>query len=171
MIEAAPNQYERAFEAWLKEHRIDYVAMDEGRRASSEEGQLKTFDFLLYLNDRRIIIAEVKGRVFKGTSLAGLKRMECWVTAEDIDGLSEWQRIFGENHRGVLFFAYRLEKVDVDCDGRAVFEFEGDRYVFLAVTLDDYAAGMKRRSPSWQTVTLGAATFRKLAVSAEELLV
>jgi hypothetical protein len=170
MIEAAPNQYERAFEAWLKEHRIDYVAMDEGRRASSGDGQIKTFDFLLYLANRRIIIAEVKGRVFKGTSLAGLKGMECWVTAEDIDGLGEWQRIFGENHKGVLFFAYRIEKVDVDYDGRVVFEFDGDRYVFLAVTLDDYVKGMKRRSPSWQTVTLGAETFRKVAAAAEDLL-
>jgi len=170
MDNSTPNHYERAFEGWLAGHGIDYVAMDESKRAVSGETQVKTFDFLLYLRDGRIIIAEVKGRSFKGTSLENMTGLECWVTAEDIEGLTTWQRVFSEDHKGIFFFAYRMENVDVDYDGREVFEFEGGRYFFMAITLDDYVTYMKQRSPKWQTVTLSADKFRELAVPAEKLL-
>jgi hypothetical protein len=146
--------------------------------------KIKSFDFLLYPRNQQrrhqtvfpksdspqVIIAEVKGRSFKGTTFAKLAGLECWVTAEDIDGLSRWQEVFGPGHNAIFVFAYKVENIDVDFDGRAVYDFDNNRYVFFAIKLDDYRKFMKRRSPKWQTVTLPADMFRKCAMQIDELL-
>jgi len=166
-----PNHYELAFENWLIENRIKYVAADEHKRTVFGHSQLKSFDFLLYPGKGQAIIAEVKGRKFRGASLAKLAGFECWVTAEDVDGLARWRQVFGDGHRAVFVFAYEIENIDVDFDGREVFDFDGKRYLFLCVTLDNYRRFMKHRSTKWRTVTLPAARFRECAVHISECLV
>ena len=170
MKELSPNHYERAFENWLIDNRIEYVAIDERKRATLGQSDIKSFDFLLYLPDGRIIIAEVKGRTFKGTSLAKLASMECWVTAEDVEGLAKWQQISGQGHRAIFVFAYKIENIDVDFDGRDVLDFDGNRYLFFCIKLDDYRRFMVRRSPKWQTVTLPADKFRQCAIQLADFL-
>jgi hypothetical protein len=170
MKDSYPNHYERAFENWLIDNHIRYVAFDEHKRVTLGQTDIKSFDFLLYLSDGRIIIAEVKGRTFKGTSLANLAHLECWVTTEDVDGLAKWQEVFGAGHEAVFVFVYKMENIDVDFDGREVFDFDANRYLFLGVKLDDYLRFMKRRSPKWQTVTLPADKFRQCAIPLAELL-
>jgi len=170
MKDFAPNHYERAFENWLRDNHIQYIALDEHKRATFARSKIKTFDFLLYPPSGQIIITEVKGRKFKGTSLAKLTGLECWVTTEDIDGLTKWQQVFGPGHQAVFIFAYKAENIDVDFDGREVFHFSRNRYVFFCVKLADYCKFMKRRSPKWQTVTLHADKFRKCAVQMQILL-
>jgi len=174
MKDAPVNIYERAFENWLRDHRIRYIPIDERKRAAFERAKIKSFDFLVYpanpAEPAGAIIGEVRGRKFKGTSFTKLTGFECWVTADDIDGLVRWQRIFGDGHPAVFVFAYAIEKIDVDFDGRAVFDFGGDRFIFFAVRLDDYRAFMKLRSPKWKTVTLPAEKFRQCAVQIEEFL-
>ena len=117
-----------------------------------------------------MVIAEVKGRSFKGTSFEKLTGFECWVTTEDIEGLTGWQDVFGLGHLAVFVFAYKMENIDIDFDGRSVYDFGSNRYVFFAVKLDDYRKFMKRRSPKWQTVTLPAEKFRQHAVQMQNLL-
>ncbi len=170
MRDTTANHYERAFENWLIDNHIKYVSMDEHKRAVFDQTEIKSFDFLLYLPDDRIVIAEVKGRKFTGTSLQGLVGLECWVTAEDVDGLAAWQQAFGEGHKAFFVFAYKMDNIDFDPDGRGVLEFENNKYVFLAVALDDYVKYMKRRSPKWKTVTLPADKFRSCARDVRELL-
>jgi len=170
MKDSFPNHYERAFENWLIDNHIPYDAVDEHKRAASEHDDVKSFDFLLYPRNRPIIIAEVKGRKFKGTSMAKLAGFECWVTAEDVDGLTRWQQVFGAGHQAIFIFAYKIENIDVDFDGRDVFDFDANRYLFFCVKLDDYRKFMKRRSPKWQTVTLPADKFRECAVQISEFL-
>jgi len=165
-----PNHYELAFENWLIENRIQYVAADEHKRTVFGHSEIKSFDFLLYPRSGQAIIAEVKGRKFRGASLAKLAGFECWVTAEDVDGLMRWRQVFGEGHRAIFVFAYKIENVDVDLDGRDVFEFDGNRYLFFCVTLDNYRRFMKRRSTKWQTVTLPAERFRESAVHIGQFL-
>ena len=63
-----------------------------------------------------------------------------------------------------------VENIDVDFDGKAVYDFDDNRYVFFAVKLDDYRLFMKVRSPKWQTVTLPADKFRRCAVEISKLL-
>jgi len=170
MKELAPNHYEQAFESWLIDNRVQYVAVDERKKAAFGQSKVKSFDFLLYAAGGQTLIAEVKGRLFKGNSLAGLKGMQCWVTADDIDGLLQWQQVFGSDYRAVFVFAYRMVKVDVDFDGRGCYNFDDNRYVFFAVRLEDYRGFMKLRSPKWKTVTLSAAMFRRCAVQMQQLL-
>ncbi|MHC4455871.1 MAG: HYExAFE family protein [Planctomycetota bacterium] len=170
MKDFSPNHYERAFENWLIDNSIQYEVVDEHKRAAFGRSNIKSFDFLLYPPNQQIIIAEVKGRTFKGNTLAKLAGLECWVTAEDIDGLTGWQRVFGPGHIAVFVFAYRIENIDVDFDGRDFYDFDSNRYIFFAVKLDDYRKFMKRRSPKWKTVTLSADKFRQCAVQMQKLL-
>lgn len=170
MKDSSPNHYERAFENWLIDSRIQYIAVDEHKKAAFERCKIKSFDFLVFPSSGRTVIAEVKGRKFKGTSFAKLAGLECWVTADDVDGLANWQKIFGAGHQAVFVFAYHVENIDVDFDGSDVFDFRARRYVFFCVKLDDYRRHMKRRSPKWKTVTLPADKFRKCAVHISKFL-
>lgn len=164
------NHYERAFRNWLIDNQIAHIAVDEHKRAAFGRSKIKGFDFLLYRPDRSVVITEVKGRKFRGASFEKLSGFDCWVTADDVESLSRWSEVFGRGHRAVFVFAYRVEKIDVDFDGREVYDFDEGRYAFFAVGLDDYRNFMKLRSPKWRTVTLPAAKFRKCAQPISELL-
>jgi hypothetical protein len=161
MKNSTSNHYERAFENWLIENHIPYILIDEHKRAVFSACKIKSFDFLLYSTGGQPIIAEVKGRTFKGSSLANLTSLECWVTADDIEGLMNWQEIFGKETTVVFVFVYKIEAIDVDLDGREIFNFDEKSYLFLCVKLDDYRRFMKLRSPKWRTVTLPADKFRQ----------
>lgn len=170
MAKASSNLYERAFESWLIDNKIKFSLINQSKRAAFGRAKIKSFDFLLYPANQPTVIAEVKGRAFKGNSFEKLARFECWVSTEDIEGLSRWQRVFGGGHVTVFIFVYRIENVDVDFDGRAFYEFKGQRYVFFAVRLDDYRRFMKVRSPKWRTLTLPAEKFRDCAVQVQQLM-
>lgn len=166
------NRYEHAFENWLIDNRAQYVAVDQHKRAIFARNRIKSFDFLLYPSreDSEIIIAEVKGRKFKGTSLAKLASMECWITMDDVRGLIRWEQVFGKGYVGVFIFVYEIEKIEVEFDGRNVYDFDEKQYIFFGVKLDDYRTYMTVRSPKWQTVTLPAEKFRSCAVPLEQFL-
>lgn len=181
------NEYERAFEGWLAENGVRYVAVDQGRRSMLVRNRIKTFDFLVYPGgvgeseadgwwgpDRpSVVVVEVKGRLFKGSTLGGRPALQCWATVEDVQGLLAWQRQFdepGERARAVFVFAYRFELPVVETDGRQVYEFGGHQYMFYAVAVDAYCRSMKVRSSRWGTVMLGAADFRRLAADVRGIL-
>jgi len=170
MPESGANHYERAFENWLCDRRVEYLRADEHERIGPGPQSVKNFDFLLYLSADRRVIVEVKGRTFRGTSLAPMTGLECWVTWDDVESLRMWQKVLGPDHQAIFVFAYRLERLDVDLDGREAFLAGSDRYVFFYVRLDEYRRRMKRRSPKWQTVTLPADAFRACARELARLL-
>ena len=170
MKDGAANHYERAFEGWLIDHQVQYVRADEHKRIGTTRQSVKNFDFLLYASLGRRIIVEVKGRTFKGTSLVGLKGLECWVTRDDVWGLRAWQKALGPGHEVAFAFAYRAANVDVDFDGRDVLCLDRDRYVFLCIRIEDYHRHMRPRSGRWQTVTLPADRFREHATDLSTLL-
>jgi len=165
-----PNHYEKAFCRWLIDNRVSYIAVDEQKRAIMGKSKIKSFDFLIYPPAQQTIVAEVKGRAFDGKSLAKLTRMQCWVTTDDVEGLSRWQRVFGHSHLAIFVFAYRMKNIDIDLDGRETYDFDGHRYLFFAVKLQDYCRFMKMRSPKWKTVNLSAENFRKCAVQMQNLI-
>ena len=164
------TNYEQVFENWLIDNRVQYVVVDQQKRRIFARSRIKSFDFLLYPSSSRPVIAEVKGRKFKGKSLSALSGLECWVTMEDVRGLLRWEQVFGDGFEAVFIFAYEFEYIDVETDGREVYDFQNNRYMFYAVRLGDYMEFMKVRSPKWQTVTLPAAKFRQFAVPVRELL-
>jgi hypothetical protein len=170
MRDACPNHYERAFEGWLIDHRVEYLRADEHRRLGTSRESVKNFDFLLCARSGQRLIVEVKGRTFHGTNLADMTGLECWVTLDDVAGLRMWQQALGSDHQAVFVFAYRLANVDVELDGRETLVLDDERYVFFCLPVDDYHPNMKRRSLKWQTVTLPAEAFRRHARELKELL-
>lgn len=173
-METSGEHYELAFENWLVENRISYVPVDQQHRCALIRNAVKSFDFLLYPQVGGPILAEVKGRRFIGATLEGLKNLQCWVTMEDVRGLIQWRDVIsatGEPARAVFLFAYHLVNMDIETDGKEVYDFADRRYLFLAVDLDGYRSCMTCRSPRWQTVTISVQAFRDLAVPVHRLLI
>ena len=166
------NLYEQAFESFLAENKIPFVWVDQSARPEFLGAAVKNFDFLLYPDSQYPVLVELKGRTFKGDSLAGLKGLDGWATFEDVQALSQWLGRFRCDFpaaQAFFVFAFRFANIDVETDGWGVYDYSGERYLFLAVPLEKYAAAMKIRSPKWQTVTLPADDFRHAAVPLNEI--
>ena len=58
------NQYEAAFEAYLRTNRIPYVAVDEAKRSRWAEGSIKSLDFIVSPPGDAAWLVDVKGRRF-----------------------------------------------------------------------------------------------------------
>lgn len=167
------NHYDAAFEACLRSRRIPYVAVDESRRALLTDSSLKSFDFIVETPGRWNLLVDVKGRRFPSGGTVGSRGghlWENWATQDDLAGLLEWQRVFGERFRGLLVFAYDLLGERWRTQHSEVFEFRRRSYAFYGVWADEFAAAMSRRSPQWATVTLPAVEYRRLRQPLQELL-
>ena len=177
------NHYEQAFESWLEDNHVNYVYIDQHKRQSFSSERVKTFDYLIYPEKPDgpeqlcgpIVIAELKGKIFKSESLAGFRNMECWVSLEDVRGMLKWRQVMGASTaagiaKAVFVFAYKLECIDVENDGCEIYDFDGQKYVFYCVDLSDYTDNMKLRSRRWQTVNLSAENFRQKAFCVRHLL-
>jgi hypothetical protein len=158
------NHYERAFEAYLQEQRLCYVAVDESRRAPLDEGRIKSLDFVVCgANGARLLI-DIKGRRYPGGKPGHERRVwECWSTREDVAGLLRWGQQFGPAYQGLLVFTYRLSpEVLLPEDTPDLWSWRDNRYLFRAVAIADYQRSMRVRSPKWGTVTLPQTVFRGL---------
>ncbi len=170
MKDSAGNHYEKAFESWLKDNGVQYLAVDQQKRAAFSKSKIKSFDFLFYTPDSNAYIAEVKGRKFTSKTFTAFGSLPNWVTVDDVKGLENWVDIFGKRYQGLFIFVYNLENIDVDADGREIFEYRDKRYVFMAVTLDDYREGQTVRSKKWGTVHLSAEYYKNYAIRPDELI-
>ncbi|MEN6385962.1 MAG: HYExAFE family protein [Phycisphaerales bacterium] len=164
------NHYERAFASWLKDNGIQYLAIDQQKRTAFSRCKIKSFDFIFYTAGKKAIIAEVKGRKFTGKTFISFGTLPNWVTDDDIEGIRKWIKIFQGQYEGIFVFAYDLTNIDVETDGREIFECSGKRYVFLAVKLADYMAGASLRSMKWKTLHLSAEYFRQCVIDADRLI-
>ncbi len=162
------NDYERAFESWMRENLVQFVPVDQSKRGEFARNKVKSFDFLVYPANGGPYVVEVKGRRFKGKSLAGQTGMDCWVPMEDVRSLMQWEDAFEGEFEGMFVFAFWLENVAVDPAGREIHVYDHRGYVYYTVSLSEYSRAMKQRSPKWQTVTLSADDFRALAHPVEE---
>jgi len=159
------NHYEGAFEAYLQEHRLCYVAIDERRRAWLGESRVKNLDFIVHGAAGARLLVDVKGRRFPaGPAEKPRKVWECWSTREDVEGLLRWEALFGSGFRGLFAFTYQiLPSVAFREQVPDLWEWHGRRYLFIAVLAADYSEVMRPRSPRWGTVFLPGPTFRELA--------
>lgn len=187
------HHYERAFEQYLLDRRLPYLAVDEARRAilpdgarlaahlpASDQGperplKIKSFDFVVY-GSRRHLLVEIKGRKIvrrprpapnhsaetdpKPTTPG---RLESWVTLDDVESLSSWQRLFGPGYAAVFVFLYWCDEQPPAALFQEIFPAHDRWYAVRAVTLDDYTAAMTTRSPRWRTVHLPTALFERLS--------
>lgn len=157
------NHYETAFEAYLHQLRLCYVAVDESRRNRLEEGPLKSLDFIVQGEGGLGLLVDIKGRRYPGGTNGQRRVWECWSTRADVDGLERWTTRFGPGYVGVFVFAYQLlPSVTVPDDTEDLWPWRGRRYLFRAVAVEDYRRHMRVRSPRWGTVGLPRAVFREV---------
>ncbi len=160
--------YEQAFEHYLRANRVPYVAVDEAKKAlmpaGKTPGALKSFDFVVYGEERSLLV-DVKGRMF-GTANGpptSNRRFESWVTAEDVEGLEQWQQLFGTDFQAVFVFIYCLRQQPPDALFDEIFSF-GDRwYTLREAAVDDYREVMTVRSNKWGTVHVPQDAFRRIS--------
>lgn len=158
------NHYDAAFEAFLREERIPYVAVDEQRRALCGDESLKSLDFVVYSPAWGNLLVDVKGRK-EATSGPGGRRWENWATAEDLVSLGRWQTLFGPSFRAMLVFAYQVSMASAASAHAPAFSFRDRQYGFYGVWADDYRQAMKTRSPRWETVWVPSRPYRELRFS------
>lgn len=158
------NHYEAAFEAYLQEQRLCYVAVDETRRAMLGDLRVKSLDFIVHGGGGARLLVDVKGRRFPTGPAHRQRRVwECWSTLEDMSGLERWAELFGPGYQGLLVFVYHLLPSVVVADSTEdLWTWRGRRYLLRAVPAEAYRRYMRVRSPSWGTVSLPGAVFREL---------
>src|ERR1700731_3516558 len=100
------NHYEAAFEGYLQEHRLCYMAVNERRRSVYRQQPIKNLDFVVYSDSDARLLIDVKGRRFP--SGGSRKVWDSWATQEDIDGLLGWLERFGPGYEALLLFMYHL---------------------------------------------------------------
>ncbi len=164
--------YEQAFEHYLRANRVPYLAVDEARktllppdRADGEAGALKSFDFVVYGPEHNALV-DIKGRMYgtkRARSPESTRRLESWVTRDDVDSLDRWRELFGEAFHALFVFVYCLRQQPPDALFERVFAFGGRWYVLREVDLADYRAHMVVRSQRWGTVHVPGDAFARIA--------
>jgi hypothetical protein len=158
------NHYEAAFEDYLRDKGIPYVAVDETRRAVFAGASLKSFDILVYPPTGKHWIADVKGRQFPYLQEDGVRSYwENWVVQEDLDSLQEWERVFGEEFEACFLFAYWLQGPAERWPEGGRHRFRDTDYAFFVTRLQEYQEHCRPRSSSWETVSVPRGAFRRIA--------
>ena len=157
--------YEAAFEAFLRDKGIPYVAVDEAKKALFANAKLKSFDFVVYSKNGPNLLIDVKGRQMRNPTR---RTFESWTTERDVSDLIQWEQVFGEGFKAVLTFIYWIETPLTPEAG--MFSFRDRWYWLMGIDLCEYRNHMRRRSPKWETVSLSAEDFRQLARPIESWL-
>ena len=125
------NHYEAAFEAWLRERRVPYVAVDEARRSRFPGGSTKNVDFIVSPSHGFSWLVDVKGRRFPAGQ--GKQYWKNWSTRDDLVSLDRWERWFGERFGGLLVFAYNVIGNRSPLPAEQLFEFRERLYGFVGI--------------------------------------
>jgi len=157
--------YEAAFEAYLRDRGIPYVAVDEAKKALFANAKLKSFDFVVYSKNGPNLLIDVKGRQHRDAARGSF---QTWTTERDVDDLAQWEQVFGEGFKAVLTFIYWIDAPLTP--GEGAFEHRDRWYLLMGIDLSEYRRHMRRRSAKWETVSLSAEDFRQLARPIESWL-
>ncbi len=163
------NHYELAFEAYLRQQRVAYVAVDEQRRSLIAGGSLKNLDYIVSPSDSVSLLVDIKGRQFP----SGTKQKQYWrnwSTWDDLVSMAHWQDKLGTGSLALLVFAYEVVGRRSPVEAARLFAFRERLYAFLAVRTADYIRFSRPLSAKWQTVRMPTATFRQAAFSFDSIL-
>ncbi len=163
------NHYEAAFEAYLQDRRVAYVAVDEQRRSRIAAGSLKNVDFLVSPADGATLLVDVKGRRFPSGN-RHKQYWRNWTTWDDLRSLARWQDRIGEGSLALFGFVFHVVGERSPVAPEQLVAFRGERYAMLAVRAVDYIRFARPLSAKWQTVSMPAALFRQAAVPFDDLL-
>jgi hypothetical protein len=159
------NHYEAAFEAYLRERKHPYVAVDEKRRSLLGAGSLKSLDFIVSPGMGGSWLVDVKGRHFP----AGKQKQywRNWSTRDDLQSLWRWERLFGERFAGLFVFAFMVVSDRSPVPADQLFRFREHDYGFIGIRAADYVRASRQLSAKWDTVAVPALQFRELAAPVE----
>jgi hypothetical protein len=163
------NHYEAAFEAYLRERRVAYVAVDEQRRSHLGDGSLKNVDFLVSPADGATLLVDVKGRRFPSGQRTK-QYWRNWTTWDDLRSLARWQDRLGDGSLALFGFVFHVVGERSPLPADELFVFRERRYAILAVRVADYIRFARPLSAKWQTASIPAAMFRQAAIPFDELL-
>lgn len=160
------NHYEAAFEEYVRQREIPYVAVDETKRARLGGGSLKSLDFIVSPALGPSWLVDVKGRHFP----AGRQKQywKNWSTRDDLRSLTAWQHLFGAGFQGLFVFAYQIVGDQSPLPVEQLFESHDRLYGFVGITLDDYSRLARPLSAAWDTLSAPTASFRNSAAPVEE---
>ena len=156
------NHYEKAFEAYLKEQKIPFLAMAERYRNPLDDGStLKNIDFVISRPVGSSWLIDVKGRKFPGHKNGGYWKH--WTTRDDLVGLQHWEKMFGSRFSALLVFAYLIWGSKSPLPEHQLFEYRGSLYGFVGISVADYLPEARLLSPKWRTFSMPTEKFRQLA--------
>jgi hypothetical protein len=167
------NHYDVAFEAYLRERQISYVAVDEARRSpggnDATAGQtLKSLDFIVSPRETAVSwLVDVKGRHFP----AGRRKQywRNWTTADELHSLARWESLFGRQFAALLVFAYLVLDDVSPLPSEQLFSFRDRLYAFVGIRPHHYLSLGRVISPKWNTIAVPGSQFRQLARPVHEL--
>ena len=163
------NHYEMAFEAYLKERKIPFLAMAERYRNPLEDGStLKNLDFVISRRVGTSWLIDVKGRKFPGGKHGGYWKH--WTTRDDLVGLRHWENMFGERFSSLLVFAYLICGNKSPLPEHQLFEYRQRLYGFVGISIADYLPEIRVLSPKWHTFAMPTERFRQLAKPFEDFI-
>jgi len=169
------SHYEMAFEACLNRRGTPYVAIDDVRHFVKGRLGAKAFDYIVYPAGRQACLVDVKGRKISASAHQADARSNNWVTRADLDGLREWQDIFGAEYTAAFVFSFWLagEEAVGGCHAEnahgGVSSFAGRHYSFWLADVGDYTRLHKQRSVRWNTVNIPTEDFRRISQSLDTL--
>ena len=161
--------YEAAFEDYIRSRGWPYIPVDEQKKAIFCGARIKSFDFLVYRPGKRAWLVDVKGRKFPYEGKNGRRYWENWVTRGDLDGLSRWEGVFGNEFETGLVFAYWVTAPPEREPTGQLHVFRNETYAFLWISALDFRTHARSRSPKWDTVSVPTSDFRRLVTSLHEL--
>ncbi|HMO87141.1 MAG TPA: HYExAFE family protein [Lacipirellulaceae bacterium] len=163
------NHYEAAFEEYLRQRRVAYVAVDEQRRSQLGDGSLKNVDFLVSPADGATLLVDVKGRRFPSGQRSP-QYWRNWTTWDDLRSLARWQDRLGEGSVALLGFVFHVVGRRAPLAPEQLFWRRDQAYGILAVRVADYIRFARPLSQKWQTAAMPAPLFRQAAVPFDEFL-
>jgi hypothetical protein len=163
------NHYEMAFEAYLKERKIPFLAMAERYRNPLDDGStLKNLDFVISRSVGTSWLIDVKGRKFPGGKSGGYWKH--WTTRDDLVGLRHWEKMFGERFSGLFVFAYLICGSKSPLPERQLFSHRERLYGFVGISVTDYLTEIRLLSPKWRTFAMPTERFKQLAKPFEDFI-
>ena len=158
------NHYERAFEDFLRVNTIPYVAVDEAKRGLLPDIEIKNADFIVHAAGGVNLIVDVKGKRFPYEHHGHRTYYESWIHCEDLEGLSTWERLFGEGFTALLVFVYWIRNLsDRHVDGdlfSTLHRCRGRDYALTAVSCADFSRRFRGRSRRWKAIDMAAKEFK-----------
>ncbi len=161
------NHYEAAFEAYLRDRQLPYVAIDETKRSLLGGDSIKSLDFIVHSGNGASWLIDVKGRRFPAAN-EKKQYWKNWSTRDDLRAMAAWERLFGAGFGGLFVFAYAIVGDRSPLPAEQLQTYRKGLYAFLGVRHHDYACYARPISTAWQTVALSSQKFREIARPIEE---